>query len=189
MEKLFIYDLETTGTRFWKNGIHQLSGMIRIDGEVKEKFNFKVRPYERALIEPEALAIAKVTKEQIMSYDPMAKVKAELTDIIDLYVSKYDRADKFHLMGYNNRGFDDPFLRAFWTQCNDKYFGSYFWSDSIDVMVLASNALKDHRATMQNFKLETVAKTLGIDFSSEEAHDALYDVEKTYEIYQKLSHG
>ena len=44
MSKLFFYDLETTGTRYWKNGIHQISGAIMIDGEIKEKFNFKVKP-------------------------------------------------------------------------------------------------------------------------------------------------
>ena len=36
MEKLFFYDLETTGTKFWKNGIHQISGAIVIDGEIKD---------------------------------------------------------------------------------------------------------------------------------------------------------
>ena len=28
MNKLFFYDLETTGVKFWKNGIHQISGKI-----------------------------------------------------------------------------------------------------------------------------------------------------------------
>lgn len=43
MEKLFFYDLETTGVKYWKNGIHQISGAIVIDGEVKERFNFRVK--------------------------------------------------------------------------------------------------------------------------------------------------
>lgn len=42
MEKLFFFDLETTGVKYWKNGIHQISGAIVIDGEVKERFNFIV---------------------------------------------------------------------------------------------------------------------------------------------------
>ena len=35
MSKLFFYDLETTGVKHWKNGIHQISGRIVIDGELK----------------------------------------------------------------------------------------------------------------------------------------------------------
>lgn len=34
MKQLF-YDLETTGTKYWRNSIHQLSGMVVVDGEVK----------------------------------------------------------------------------------------------------------------------------------------------------------
>ena len=40
MEKLFFYDLETTGLKFWKNGIHQISGSIVINVEIKESFDF-----------------------------------------------------------------------------------------------------------------------------------------------------
>lgn len=35
MEKLFFYDLETTGVKYWQNGVHQISGAIVIDGEIK----------------------------------------------------------------------------------------------------------------------------------------------------------
>lgn len=42
--KLFLFDLETTGTDAVKNGVHQISGRIIINGEVKENFDFKVRP-------------------------------------------------------------------------------------------------------------------------------------------------
>lgn len=36
--KVVFFDLETTGTLVNKHGIHQISGMIVIDGEVKETF-------------------------------------------------------------------------------------------------------------------------------------------------------
>ena len=65
--KIFYFDLETTGVKFWKNGIHQISGAIEIDGEIKEEFDYHVQPYERAEIEDEALAVGGVTREQIMS--------------------------------------------------------------------------------------------------------------------------
>ena len=42
--KMF-YDLETTGLEVGKHGIHHISGMIEVDNEIKEKFDFKVRPF------------------------------------------------------------------------------------------------------------------------------------------------
>ena len=61
MAKLFFYDLETTGLKFWKNGIHQISGCIEIDGDVKEEFNFHVKPNPACVIEDEALYVSGVT--------------------------------------------------------------------------------------------------------------------------------
>lgn len=70
MKQVF-YDLETTGTKYWRNGIHQLSGLVVIDGEVKEEFDFHVQPNPKAEIEEAALQVAGVTREQIMAYPPM----------------------------------------------------------------------------------------------------------------------
>lgn len=44
MSKILFFDLETTGTKFWRNGIHQISGAVVIDGQVKESFNYHVQP-------------------------------------------------------------------------------------------------------------------------------------------------
>ena len=30
--KLLFFDLETTGIKYWRNGVHQISGEIVIDG-------------------------------------------------------------------------------------------------------------------------------------------------------------
>ena len=187
MEKLFFYDLETTGVKFWKNGIHQISGAIQIDGEIKQRFNFKVRPHTKAVIEPEALKIGNVTAEQIQEYPSMEEVFEVMTTMILRYVDKFDKTDKFHLVGYNNAPFDNQFLRAFFTQNGDKYFGSYFWSDSIDCMVLASNMLRDVRSEMINFKQGTVAQHLGIEVEEEKLHDAEYDIDICMEIFNIVS--
>ena len=72
--KILFFDLETTGTMVNRHGIHQISGMVVVDGEVKERFNFHVQPNPKAEIVQEALDVAGVTKEQIMAYPPMGEV-------------------------------------------------------------------------------------------------------------------
>lgn len=102
------------------------------------------------------------------------------------YVDKYDKQDKFFLVGYNNASFDNQFLRGFFSQNGDNYFGSWFWSNSIDVMVLASHHLASRRHEMENFKLATVAKFMGINVDDEALHDAFYDIYLTKEVYKMI---
>ena len=187
MAKLFFYDLETTGIKFWKNGIHQISGCIEVDGDVKEEFNFHVKPNPACVIEDEALKVSGVTLEQINAYSDMNVVYNQIKMILSKYINKYDKYDKFFLVGYNNAPFDNQFFRAFFVQNNDNYFGSYFWSSAIDVMVLAANHLKNTRHTMEDFKLKTVANTLGVTVDESKLHDALYDIYLTRAIYRKIN--
>lgn len=175
--KLFFFDLETTGTNPGRHGIHQMSGMIVIDGEIKESFDFKVRPNPQAEIQDEALAVAGVTRDQVMAYPPMEVVFPQLIEILAKYVDRYDKKDKFYLVGFNNAAFDNQFLRGFFLQNGDKYFGSWFWANCMDVYVMATPYLAAKRAEMKDFKQGTVAKALGIQVDDSRLHDALYDIE------------
>lgn len=181
--KLVFFDLETTGTNPGKHGIHQISGQIVIDGVIKETFDFHVQPNPRAMIEDEALKVGGVTREQILAYPPMQQVYQEFVAMLGKYVDKFNKKDKFFLVGYNNAAFDNQFLLGFFLQNGDVYFGSWFWANSIDVMVLASAYLATRRPEMENFKLSTVAKTLGIVVNDDSLHDAMYDIELTKAVF------
>lgn len=185
--KLFYYDLETTGLRFWKHGVHQISGMIEIDGEIRQKFDFHVRPNPSAKIDEEALKVGNVTMEQIMSYPPMKEIHEKIVNMLARYVDRFNKKDKMFLVGYNNASFDNNFFKAFFVQNGDDYFHSWFWSVPIDVMVLAQQKLIDIRPQMENFKLHTVAKTLGVFIDEKRLHDASYDIELTREIYKRIT--
>ena len=185
--KLFFYDLETTGVNPGRNGIHQISGMIVIDGQIKEEFDIKVQPNPKAVIEKEALEVAGVTEEQIRSYTPMGEVyRKQIIPMLNKYVDKYNKTDKFFLVGFNIAHFDNDFFRGFFLQNGDKYFGSYFWSNCLDVMVLATPFLSGIREQMENFKQSTVAKTLGIEVDDSKLHDDSYDIYVCKAIYDKV---
>lgn len=186
MAKIFYYDTETTGVKHWKNGIHQISGAIEIDGEIKEYFDFKVKPYHLALIEDEALAIGNITRQDLETYIEMKDCYKQIIEMLSKYVDKFNKADKFFLVGYNNASFDNQFFRAFFVQSGDNYFGSWFWSDTHDAMVLASRYLMGDRHKMINFKQSTVAKQLGIEVDETKLHDAEYDVNLLIQIYKKV---
>lgn len=182
MLKIF-YDVETTGLKANKHSIHQIAGLIEIDCEIVERFDIKTRPHPKAEYSPEALKICGVTEETMKSYQPMGAAYKQFIDILSKYIDRYNKHDKAYLIGYNNRFFDDQFLRAWFMQNKDDYFNSWFWSDTLDVLVLASEYLIGRRKYMPNFRLGTVATELGIEVDKNRLHDAFYDVELTREIY------
>ena len=188
MSKLFVYDLETTGVDHRENAIHQLSGMVVINGEKKQEFDFKIAPHPTAIIVEEAIKVSNVTKEMIMGYPPNILIHKQILGLLGKYVNKFDKQDKFHLLGYNNASFDNPFFRTFFNHCGDTYYGSWFWADPIDAMILASDYLQDERKNLLNFQLRTVAAYLGIAVDETKLHDAQYDIYLTYEIYKIVSH-
>lgn len=181
--KIF-YDVETTGENPRKHSIHQIAGLVEVDDMVQEKFNIYSRPHPNAILEPAALNVSGVTEEQILSYPSMTDAKNNFCRILAKYIDKYDKNQKAYLVGFNNRGFDDRFLRMWFTLCDDQFFGSWFWSDSRDTLVLASEYLESRRTSMLNFQLHTVAETLGIPVEKSKLHDARYDVELTRQIYR-----
>lgn len=156
MSKQIFIDLETNNSLDPRTGhITQLAGIIRINGKVKEKFNFKNNIYH------------------------------SFKTILDKYVDKFDKSDKFYFIGYNAK-FDSDFIRELFLKNKDNFYGSYFFTPIIDVMGICAYKfmLKDIRP--ENFKLGTIARYFKIPVKESDLHDALYDIEITKEVYQKL---
>ena len=183
MIKIF-YDAETTGTNPKLHSIHRLSGMIEVDGHIVQEFDFCIKPHPKAKIDLAALKISGVSIDDILEYPEMEIVFKQLKLMLSTYIDVYNPKQKAYLVGYNNRAFDDVFLRVFFELCENNFFGSYFWSDSHDTLVLASLYLEDRRANMPSFKLSRVASELGIVVDEKELHDALYDAKLTRKIYR-----
>lgn len=181
--KIF-YDVETTGVNYKKNAMHQLVGLVEVDDEVVESFDFKLRPHPKAEITPEALRICGKTEEELKAYPPTAVGHRDFKTLLARHVDKYDKASKAYLVGFNNRFFDDQFLRKHFELQSDDFFNAWFWGDTLDVFVLASEYLIDRRPGMSSFKLHRVATTLGLEADKSKTHDAFYDVNLTRQIYR-----
>ena len=182
--KLAYIDVETTGLSANKNFIHQLAMIIEIDGEVVEELNLKVKPPTGAIINKKALEIGGVTIDDLRQYPEYDEQYKVFVDTLGKHVDKYDKQDKYHFVAYNAH-FDNSFVRAFMSACGDNYFGSWFRSNNIDVMVVAGQTLKEERHLMKNFKLATVVEHLKIGVQGD-VHDALHDIRLTRELYKQV---
>lgn len=181
---IMVYDCETTGTQHWRHCIHQLAGAIYIDDVLQERFDFKIRPHEKAHIDEAALKAGGVTLDQITSYPHRTEQFNKFKALLNKYVDPYNPEQKMFMLGYNNSWFDGEFLRNLFILEDDGSFGCYFWPNCVDVMVLASYYLMPDRNLLPSFKLSRVAKYLGIHVDDSKLHEALYDVELTWGIYK-----
>lgn len=185
--KKFIFDLETTGLDPKKHGIIQTAGIIRLADGQKHKFNFKQNIFPGQILDPVALEITGTTPEQIQSYAPPEKAYKALIKLMSKYVDRYDPQDKFIIMGYNCT-FDIGFLRQFFLNNNDRWYGSWFSSyNMIDVHKLFTGlrgtGLYPELEKLENMKLATLAEFYGIEIDAHDALSDIYATEKLYEVF------
>ena len=184
--KNFWLDLETTGLNPAKHSIVQIAGIVEIDGVEQESFCFQVRPLKGSAVSHRALEVIGSTVDDLKSYPKPAVVKQQRLDILNKYIDPYDKNDKFYFIGYNAR-FDYDFLRAWFEKQLFSYFGSFFWFPPIDIMNLVAHNLMGEREKLINFKLFQVCKYLDIEVKESELHDALYDIQLTKQLYERIT--
>lgn len=184
--KLLYLDLETTGLDSEKNAIIELSGILEINNKVQESFSIYMKPDSDQIIDQAALDAIKIDRETIDNYSSQTIGYDRFIKLLEKHVNVFNKEDKLFLIGYNIHAFDVPFLRTFFNRNNNKYFGSYFHHPSIDVMLLVSYFSMSQRKNLPNFKLATIAKSLGIKVDEERLHMALYDVAITRDIFKLI---
>lgn len=189
--KILFYDLETTGLHPETASIIQLAGIMTEfteNNEIKPLggFNYTMKPRVDREIDLAALEINGFTMEELATFQDDREVFEKFTKFLDKHIDQFNKVDKAILAGYNNTHFDTDFLRQWFIDNNNNYFGSYFWSNSIDVMPEASRYFIHYRPALLNFKLGTVAKALGIETDKSSLHDGLYDIKLTLLMFKKL---
>ena len=185
MIKIIFIDTETGGVNAEKSALIQLSGIIEVDGTEKEKFNFYIKPFENSEVNEKALEVQGRTLEELGTekYIDESIIYKKFLEILDKYIDKYDKNDKFIVAGYNVK-FDIDILKALFERNNNKFLFSYFNSSMLDP--LYSGRLLQVAGmlpVLENNKLETWCKYFNIELK---AHDSLQDITATKKLIEKL---
>lgn len=182
--KLLFFDVETTGLDPKVHGIHQLAGEIVLDGRVIRDFELKINPFKGYQTDVRAMEISKTSSLDLLKYQQEKIAFFNFKCMIEDYIVPHLN-DRFFLVGWRNPEFDNRFLQALFERngCKD-LFDSYFWSNSIDVKVLATQYLMDKRPIMESFSLAPVAGYLGIPVDQSKLHKASYDAYLTRKVYE-----
>ena len=185
MNKIIFIDTETGGVNPEKAALIQLSGIIRIDKKDVEKFNFYIKPFENSEVTEKALEVQGRTWEELKTdkYVEEKEVYKQFIELLDKYVDKYDRTDKFVVAGYNVR-FDVDILKAFFQRHGNNFLFSYLDSSMLDPLYsIRLLQIAEVLPVLENNKLETWCKHFGIELK---AHDSLEDIEATKKLIGKL---
>ncbi len=183
--KLIFVDVETTGTDPVKHGLVQLAGQMFVNGKMVERFNIQSAPMPGDKIDDEALKVNGLTPLDLSMFQPARAAYMSFQPLLAKHCDKYNRADKFHFIGYN-ADFDADHVRSWFEKNGDVYFGSFFWWPVLDVSKLAGMRLMGKRHHLPNFKLMTVAKYCGIPVDENLAHNAMYDIDITMRLWKIL---
>lgn len=180
MNKQLFIDVETTGLGS-NAAILQIAYIVRIDGKIHEKGVYEMLPHKTADIECNEEWVAQLRKAKAMT---CKEGYQKFISILDKYINRYDRNDKFCMIAYN-APFDNQKLRDFFKRNGDKYFGSWFWNPALCVMNKAMDRIfhAGLRAELPNMKLGTVATYLGLEVEEDKLHDALYDITLTKNLW------
>ena len=181
-KKVLYFDTETTGTDPNRHAIIQLSGMIEIDGEVVETFNYKIRPLQSDEIDPEALRVHGITEAEMDAYPEPKVVLGQFLALLEKYCNKFDRNDKYYPAGYNVR-FDLDMIHAFARKQGEKYLGSFLAWIPIDAMPLVHYLVTQSDFRLPDYKLKTVCDHFKIPI---QAHDAMSDITATRLLIKQL---
>ena len=185
MNKIIFIDTETGGVNPEKAALIQLSGIIRIDKKDVEKFNFYIKPFENSEVNEKALEVQGRTLDELKAekYIEEKEVYKQFINLLDKYIDKYDKTDKFIVAGYNVR-FDVDILKALFQRHGNNFLFSYLDSSMLDPLYsIRLLQIAEVLPVLENNKLETWCKHFGIELKT---HDSLEDIVATKKLIGKL---
>ena len=176
---IFWFDTETGGLNAGTNPILTLAGMVEVNGEIKEEFYFKMKPLPGQIINEQALAVNKITREEIQTFEDPHVVLNKLNMIMGKYSSRYNKMSP----GGHNVDFDMKMLQAFYKGCGNNYLHNFLDYHKIDTMTLAVLLKKKGYINVPNVKLGTLTQYYNIPL---DAHNAQNDIRATKKLWDEM---
>ncbi len=176
--KYIVIDVETTGLDERKKSLVQLACIVYNNNKLVGSFN----EICKAKVGSKTTTNQSIINKATLSYKYMFKF---FNSFLDKHINKYDKKDKLFFVAYNSQ-FDEKFIRQFFKDNGNNFYGSYFHNPSICVMRLAAYRLMLNRGKLDDFKLSTVARYLKIRVNDKKLHDAEYDIQITKRVWDKL---
>ena len=165
--KFVVFDLETTGLDCNRDYIIEI-GAVKIEkGKITERFSTFANSLQLQSIPQEIEELTGISYEQVKD-----------APLIDVVLKQFYEFAKGCILVAHNLPFDFAFLRNWGFWCGVDF--NEFDKDALDTVVLAKEILNDK---VKNYKLSTLAKYFGIEFTH---HRALNDAEATAKILIKL---
>lgn len=191
MAKILWLDLETTGTNENMHGIVEIACILEVNGKEVDSFHTYVQPVEGTQYDAIAMEVNRHAISDLLEFPPDAEVFQRFLARCNEWVDRFNKRDKMIIAGFNCE-FDMRHLEAFFLRNGEKWFGSYFWRDVIDLRNIATWILRDHRPDMINGKLMTVAdqiltKSQMLEaLGGGEAHGADVDIRVTKDTFYNM---
>jgi DNA polymerase-3 subunit epsilon len=182
MNKIFWFDVETTGLNPVLNDIISFAVLVEIDGKIVDEFQWNCQPFSYKNMSQKALEVSGFTLEQIKTFMRPEAMYEALISLLEKYANRYDRSDKFVVGGYNV-AFDIEFLFNFFKKNHDPWFGSWFNHKYLDpfplVRVFDYCGVREI-CDLKDNKLQTLAAAYNIPI---QAHDSLSDIKATKRLF------
>ena len=182
MKKILYFDTETTGIDKKLNDIIQFAAILDVDGVEVERCNIKMQPFSYENIEPKAIETHGITIEEMKTFMTPQEGYKKITTMFKHHINKYEKTDKMYPAGYNVE-FDIGFLSELFAKNKDKYLGSFINWRKIDPLPVLYMLDCSGKLELENYKLATVCKFLGIEI---DAHDAMSDILATKEVIKRV---
>ena len=124
IKKLFL-DTENTTAEIGDGHIIEIGGIIEY-GKTYKEFVLNAQPADfEYVLKEEATDKHGFSREDIDKFPTCQQAYSSLIEILEKHVDRYDKTDKFVMYGYGAE-FDNQFLRKFFLENNDNFFGSWF---------------------------------------------------------------
>ena len=177
-----VIDIETAGFNEKKDAVLELAAITITKNTNNqfvpgESFNYHIEPFKSANLDPKALEFTGIDP-----YHPFRFAKTEIETLTDLFqhIQKHKKQHNCQraVMVAHNAAFDMGFLQAMINRCEIKKHPFHAFT-TFDTATLAA-------AAYGQTVLAKAMEKAGIAFDTKEAHSALYDAEKTAELYCKI---